>query len=159
LNRVTVTGLFIIALALNKVWIGGPTVDFGKFFLAGAMMRLWEPPLRSRTAAICAFILAASFFTFGLRMAFATCGAYLVIYAALATRPVRLTHDLSYGIYLYAFPVQQVAASWIVAWGGSAWVAATVSLPIVLCLAAASWQFVERPCLSVKGVFGQVQPG
>jgi peptidoglycan/LPS O-acetylase OafA/YrhL len=57
--------------------------------------------------------------------------------------------DLSYGVYIFAFPVQQVAANYIT--GISPVSMMAVTLPVVLCLAYFSWTFVERPALRLKG--------
>lgn len=57
--------------------------------------------------------------------------------------------DLSYGIYLYAFPVQQCIVH---VWGadiGPLWLAALATPPTVF-LAAASWRVIERPALNLK---------
>ena len=57
--------------------------------------------------------------------------------------------DLSFGIYLYAWPVQQLlilaAGPWLNPW--------TLSLAALACsglLAWISWTFVERPILTLK---------
>lgn len=70
---------------------------------------------------------------------------------AQVTWPSRVTAsgDYSYGIYLYAFPVQQtVVALWPtpVAW----WLNILLAAPITLLLAVLSWHFVERPMLALK---------
>jgi len=57
--------------------------------------------------------------------------------------------DFSYGMYLYAFPVQQTLASA----GGAGWshyAYVTVCFGATLLLAVASWHAVERPALSLK---------
>lgn len=57
--------------------------------------------------------------------------------------------DVSYGIYVYAFPVQQVVAQV----GGPATrplVMLAVALPVVYLLALVSWRLVERPALAYK---------
>jgi peptidoglycan/LPS O-acetylase OafA/YrhL len=57
-------------------------------------------------------------------------------------------HDLSYGLYLYGFPVQQwVASQWRDA---SAWQNFALALPLTALLAAASWVCIERPALRLK---------
>ncbi|MBN1203328.1 MAG: acyltransferase [Myxococcaceae bacterium] len=89
----------------------------------------------------------------GFRYAVGSCGAYLVLY--LAFLPSRLADfarygDFSYGVYIYAFPVQQLVTALLggrVAW----WVNAAVSLPVVVGLAALSWHLVEKPALGLKG--------
>lgn len=55
--------------------------------------------------------------------------------------------DFSYGIYIYAWPIQQ-----LVWWKGqSGLVNALCALPIVTALAVASWFLVEKPALRLKG--------
>ena len=57
--------------------------------------------------------------------------------------------DFSYGLYLYAFPIQQLLVLYygrrltIPALFGSA-------LVLTLCVAIVSWYAVERPCLRLK---------
>lgn len=54
-------------------------------------------------------------------------------------------HDYSYGMYIYAFPVQQSVAHYFPDADGYS--AALLSLPVTLIFAALSWHFVERPCI------------
>ena len=89
----------------------------------------------------------------GFRYAVGCCGAYLVLY--LAFLPSRLAGfarrgDFSYGVYIYAFPVQQLVTALL---GGRTewWVNAAISLPVVVALAALSWHLVEQPALRLKG--------
>jgi peptidoglycan/LPS O-acetylase OafA/YrhL len=81
------------------------------------------------------------------------CLAYLVLFAAMKL-PIRSFDkhvDLSYGIYIYAYPVQQVLIIYgLHRLGFPLYVA--VTLAIVLGLAAASWFAVEQPALSLKGL-------
>ena len=63
--------------------------------------------------------------------------------------PIRIERDLSYGVYVLAYPTQQV----LVAVGVGAFglpVLLGLTLAVVLPLAYASWTFVERPALSLK---------
>lgn len=56
--------------------------------------------------------------------------------------------DCSYGMYIYAFPVQQLFSSlypnqmW--------WENLGASFPVTLLLAIFSWKLVEKPCLALK---------
>jgi peptidoglycan/LPS O-acetylase OafA/YrhL len=85
------------------------------------------------------------------------CGALAIAYTTLVIafavpdplRPVTRRGDFSYGVYLWAFPVQQVIAHlWpSVKLGELVPVAAIATLG----LAAASWYLVERPALRLKG--------
>jgi len=56
--------------------------------------------------------------------------------------------DVSYGIYIYAFPVQQSVAA---IWGGIDPLPMTaVAFPVTYALAFLSWRLVERPALGLK---------
>lgn len=155
LNRRVVVGLFAASLLASALWWGGVRVEFATYFLGGATVQLWRPPLRRWAAWLCGGVMAASLATGGLRLACASAGAYLVIYLAVAARPVRVwmpwagRSDLSYGVYLWAFPVQQ-AATLALGDAASWWANVLVSLPVVLGLAALSWHLVEAPALGFK---------
>jgi peptidoglycan/LPS O-acetylase OafA/YrhL len=58
-------------------------------------------------------------------------------------RPGKLPADLSYGVYIYAFPVQQALALWGL-------LNVLTAVAAVLPFAAASWFLVERPALKLK---------
>ena len=79
---------------------------------------------------------------------------YIVLFLAYWQPSViarRLTRhgDVSYGMYIYAFPIQQSVAA---AWTGTVPVIAMFALafPITYAVAFASWQVVERPALRLK---------
>jgi len=58
-------------------------------------------------------------------------------------------NDYSYGVYIYAFPVQQILAIWGVSkWGY--WPYTLVTIAAVAPFAAASWWLVERNALKLK---------
>lgn len=56
--------------------------------------------------------------------------------------------DLSYGLYLFAFPVQQVVLE--LAPAHPAWVDVAVVTTVCLALAYGSWHLVERPALDLR---------
>lgn len=75
---------------------------------------------------------------------------YLVFYVALALPIPRLISqvDLSYGVYLYGWPIQQLLVRhWPEAGVGAHVLMATV---LALVLAYLSWTFVEKPALNLK---------
>lgn len=64
----------------------------------------------------------------------------------------RPTSDVSYGTYIYAFPIQQCIAMLI---PGVTWYAMSgFAIPSVLLLAWLSWHFVEKPAMRLKKHFG-----
>ncbi len=56
--------------------------------------------------------------------------------------------DFSYGIYIYAFPAQQVAIA--LNWGTTPLTNIAVGFALMLPVAAASWYLIERPALELK---------
>jgi peptidoglycan/LPS O-acetylase OafA/YrhL len=77
---------------------------------------------------------------------------YVVLLLAYRTThllrlPSRLG-DYSYGLYIFAFPVQQAISQWLAP--SSGWVMFAIATPIVLALAVASWHLVEAPALTLK---------
>lgn len=77
--------------------------------------------------------------------------AYLVLLAGSSPRlrSVGARRDLSYGLYVYAWPAQQL----VLLLGAAAWPVAAfglVALGLALLLAWASWTWVESPALRLK---------
>jgi peptidoglycan/LPS O-acetylase OafA/YrhL len=113
-------------------------------------------PLRPWLAAAALALWAASaWLPFSSALA-ALAVPYLVVYVAYAAPKAlrRLTRhgDVSYGLYLFAFPVQQ-AIVLVAGRGGLAPLAlAAIAFPITYLLALLSWRVVERPALGLKRV-------
>jgi peptidoglycan/LPS O-acetylase OafA/YrhL len=78
------------------------------------------------------------------------CGGYLLFY--LGTMPFDVLErlkfpDISYGIYLYGWPVESL---WIWYFHGSPWITFLGSTVICCGLGWFSWHFIERPMLAFK---------
>jgi peptidoglycan/LPS O-acetylase OafA/YrhL len=79
-------------------------------------------------------------------LAWPFCLSYLLISVVilLSRKSTLLRSDYSYGIYLYAFPIQQVIERYFSApW----WLNVCLALPATIGAAALSWRFVERPAM------------
>jgi peptidoglycan/LPS O-acetylase OafA/YrhL len=64
---------------------------------------------------------------------------------------VGAVNDYSYGIYIYAFPIQQLLVMWgMNRWGY--WPYALLSVAAVIPLAVASWWLIEKHALKLKGL-------
>ncbi len=155
LNRGTVIVLPVIAAVLlaARRWAPDATPWFYTAFAAGMVVCRARPPLNGWVALGCALLCIASVKWGGYRMITATFGSYAVLWLAL-TPKVRLPDlarwgDVSYGLYIWAFPVQQLAVHLLGNRGG--WgLNIAVSLPIALALAWLSWRFIEAPALRWK---------
>jgi peptidoglycan/LPS O-acetylase OafA/YrhL len=125
-------------------------------FAAGGLMWLWRDRIALRldlaAVALCAWLLALDS---PAQQAIAPVAVtYLVLLAAYRTpaglRALSRRGDVSYGLYLLAFPTQQTIVH---VWGGHEPAPLTliaVSLPITYALAFASWRLVEAPTLRRK---------
>ena len=126
---------------------------FGVMFLAGALIWQYRSRIiisRRYVVAACALLLVSLALP-DYRLIAALPVAYLVmVVGAVVQRPgLRMRNDISYGIYIYAFPVQQVLALWgLWQWGVAAF--AVVSIAATIPLAAASWFLVEKPALRLR---------
>jgi peptidoglycan/LPS O-acetylase OafA/YrhL len=80
-------------------------------------------------------------------------GGYLAIYLALDRRlpalPVTRYGDLSYGLYIYGWPIEEVVTYLS---GGAApwWQVFLLSWPLAALAAFLSWHLVEAPMLRLK---------
>ncbi|KLO43427.1 acyltransferase [Mycobacterium nebraskense] len=122
-------------------------------FSAGALLYQWRDkiPARWSLVTVSLVIVAASSLLPDYRLVAAVPLAYAIIVsgALIHNKRMRLRTDLSYGVYIYAFPIQQLLVI-----GGLSWlnpfaffaVATIATLP----LAAASWFLVEKPARSLK---------
>jgi len=110
-------------------------------------------PCDGRLALAAAAVFVLTLVTRGIRVVFPLVGGYLLLVAAVSPRwPLQRfgRHgDVSYGMYLYGFPVEQTVR-WFA--GPTLSFGAFLALSFVLTLAAAalSWHFVEAPALARK---------
>jgi peptidoglycan/LPS O-acetylase OafA/YrhL len=122
-------------------------------FAAGACMYHWRDviPARWSLVAVSVVIVVAAGLLPDYRVVAALPLAYAVIVSGslIRNRRLQLRTDVSYGLYIYAFPTQQLlAAAGLVFLGPILFfvVSATVALPI----AALSWFAVEKPAMALK---------
>lgn len=164
-RRGVLTGLFALTLLLNALRSGGHLgghwpflieglVGLMPLFLAGAVFYSWRDRIPYHPAVAATALTALALCCLaktGMVFALPTCGAYLLFYAGFSPRG-RMQNfgrrgDLSYGVYLYAFPIQQL----LIEYGQnrlSPPLLFLMALPLASALAALSWRFVEKPFLS-----------
>jgi peptidoglycan/LPS O-acetylase OafA/YrhL len=161
-HRATFPLLFVVATVGVLATSYGPVENFyvvtgsrfGIMFLAGALIHRYRDaiPVAPGLMALAGVAIAASASLPDYRVVAALPVAYLVIcLGALGKSPrLRVRNDLSYGTYIYGFPIQQLlATAGASAWGVPAF--AVVSIAVTLPVAAASWFLVEKPALRLKG--------
>jgi peptidoglycan/LPS O-acetylase OafA/YrhL len=141
-----------IGLVLND-----PIVRLASLFFAGGCFYLFRDCYRftRRGALISAILLLALMFSRRYaELGLATFGAYLLFYFAF--RPMWLTEtfnklpDISYGVYLYGWPVQTLLLAYLPPW--SPWAMLGLACLVVLPVSVLSCYLVEQPMLKLKNV-------
>jgi peptidoglycan/LPS O-acetylase OafA/YrhL len=161
-SRAAVTALAVAGLAWAAVWVTvtspavGAVSVLAAFALAAATYDWRDRLVLSHPVAATAFVacVLAGFGPEWLAVVVWTVGAvYLSFWFAYALPPVGrvLTRfgDASYGLYIWAFPVQQTIVQ-VLGDDIHPWLLVVLATPIVWLLAIASWRLVERPALARK---------
>lgn len=141
-------------LSIFREWVD-PFYGLAAYFFVGGSFYLYRDKIAYKSdfalvAGLCLFIALFSWRASAL--ALALLGGYLLLY--IAFRPIKLLAnfgklpDVSYGVYLYAFPIQKLMY-WY-APSISPWLVFVVAGLLSLILGAISWYAIEKPFLSLK---------
>lgn len=127
-----------------------PWARLAPVFLAGMVFYLYRDriPLSEKFAALCLVMLViGARVDHGMMILWPTFGAYLVMFLAYWPR-LRLHHvakhgDFSYGVYLYAFPIQQLVVKFL---GPTVnpWIVFGLATPMTFVAGFFSWHLVEK---------------
>ena len=120
------------------------------FFITGTLCWVYRERIRLSPWPLVALLASAAALrgTEGFSLAYFALIAYGTLYIGLVPRlPVIEKHDLSYGLYLYGWPMQQLALL-----AGATTVLGNTAIATVFALvcAALSWYLIERPALQWK---------
>lgn len=134
------------------------------YFLSGMVLAFNSDriPFRHWIAGLCLAAMAISAYFGGFFIVTALAGMYLIFYAAYQQN-VKLFHigekvDLSYGVYLYAWPVTMLCILHLRHVMGPYGIIA-IALPITLALSTLSWYLIEAPFLAKKAKLVRKQAG
>lgn len=133
----------------------GAGLRLGSFFLAGAMLRMYaDKVLVDHRLAAASAVTLAVLWPFGLVGALGALPiAYLCLWAgiALPLSHIAQHNDISYGVYVYGYPVGQLLE---LTGAGELPAPAFIALTMlaVLPLSWASWLLVEKPTLRLKSL-------
>ncbi len=158
LRRAWLPFILMLGLTLAAIFVSNISTSIflklASYFLCGALAyagRRWVP-IDFRLFVLALMLLCAANFSHrGLFPALCVFGTYCILY--LAYTPYLKVHgaakygDFSYGIYLYAWPVQQVMYPFTM---NEPLMNALFSLPFVVILAAWSWFLIEKPAMARK---------
>ena len=126
---------------------------FSMMFLSGCVLAQFQERIRISwaAAAVALVLVAASSWMPDYRLLGGPALAYLLVaVGGLVSRErLALRNDISYGVYIYAFPLQQLLATW----GGAnstpllfALLATIVTIPVAML----SWFGLERPMIRMR---------
>lgn len=125
---------------------------FGLHFLSGMAVYLFYPTLNQNTSrtimilAFCLIITKIGFGTESLPFIFTTSALVILICETRTLFFWNRLGDSSYGVYLYAFPVQQLCLLYIPGF----WNSMIVSILVTVSLGFASWHLLEKRALQAK---------
>ncbi len=123
-------------------------------FLVGGLIYLWREKVPLSLAGLAlglaatALLIATPLYKPMLYLVTGWASIVLALAPGLTHRPTEPRADLSYGVYLYGWPVQQaLVALWPLA---GAWLLLVPALALTAIVAALSWYLVEKPALGLK---------
>jgi peptidoglycan/LPS O-acetylase OafA/YrhL len=124
------------------------------FFLAGSAFYVYRNRIpKSRIGLVAALVIVALTLAFGeVYWAMLFCGTYALLFLALSCTGVLtvMGHrvDLSYGVYLYGWPMQQLLLFYT-HMGLSPLALFALAMVLALMVAWVSWTLIERPALKL----------
>jgi len=142
------SGFYKMLTSLNTAFLGG-------YFLLGALAYVNRARIILSPYVLLALIVVSALLhgSAAYALAFSVMFGYLTLLIAYHPQirlPVADRYgDFSYGIYLYAFPVQQILVTHLHA--VSAWQLLIPSLVLTSIAAACSWFLIEKPSMALKG--------
>jgi peptidoglycan/LPS O-acetylase OafA/YrhL len=145
----------VLVLVIHGLFGPGWGPRLAALFLLGASAALYseELILDGRLAGLAAIVATVTLAVGGFVVLGCICYAYLIVWLCLRAPRwswrMAAKNDISYGLYLYAFPIQVLlTVVGVPKLGLVPYIALTVLLTTPL--AIASWLFVERPALRLK---------
>ena len=153
----------VVGIALLNSGYALNMSKLGMFFTMGMSYYLYSDRIklsfRAFLIAIIGLVLGILFGNFILT--FSIFGAYIIFYIAFQKRFIATWYDkigdLSYGIYIMAFPIQQTLVECLgkPTYGYNtlsmnSYLNMLLTLVIVLPLSYLTWHFIEEPCLKLK---------
>jgi peptidoglycan/LPS O-acetylase OafA/YrhL len=146
-----------LRLPWSELLIGDPVpaVRFISLFCSGALLFLWREKLPVSPIVVvgAGLVLVAGMFSPILApIVLCSAGAYLLwVFAFAEIPPLRFFQtapDISYGTYLYGWPIEELLIQYHPDW--TPWVVFVAATALCYALGWVSWTFIEKPALRFK---------
>jgi peptidoglycan/LPS O-acetylase OafA/YrhL len=142
-------------LEMHHIAPGGPyPFRLLTYFLAGVTFYLYQDHIPySRLGLVVSLLTLVATLKLGMIATLPIAGTYILFYIAY-NPTIKLQNfgrkgDISYGIFLYGYLVQQIIAGWF-SFHLAPPMLTLLALPVTYLFAAVSWHFVEKPFLRKK---------
>lgn len=132
-----------------------PAYMLTTYFVAGMIVYLYRDKIKLNLipCIIAMILLVLSVFTNSMKIVMPFALTYVVFYFSF-NKKIKLSsfgtkNDLSYGLYIYAFPIQQIISN--LSNGTEPWyINFLIAFPFTALFAYLSWNLVEKRCLKLK---------
>ncbi|MCW3078719.1 acyltransferase [Segetibacter sp.] len=150
--------LRVYLTAINNYHIKGLDLEilftFGTYFYLGSLLYVFKDKIRFKWfyANILMAIALATVYTFAEAITISIFFAYCFIIVGTSKAVINIEgYNLSYGIYLYAFPIQQLVISYF-GYSINVWLHVAISALLATILGFLSWIFIESPFVRKKAL-------
>lgn len=166
-NKHVVLFLFLFSLYVKNYLITFVPKDFAwvyvpdffnlfLFFAAGMVLYAFKDDIKlsKQYALISLSLLVISFIFGGFTNIFTIFGSYLIVYIAYSKK-IKFYNfakygDFSYGLYIYAFSIQQSVTYFVN--DISVFSNIIISVPLTIFVSYCSWHLIEKPSMKLKNV-------
>lgn len=148
--------MFVLLITLPLLpHLSSYSIPWASFFVVGSFCYVFRSRIiLNIPIALCLtilFLVLIRSFPIAGKYIFPAALAYLLLtigyHPALHFKSFHKIGDYSYGLYIYAWPIQQILSSHPT---GQAVKLFLLSYPLALLVSIASWHFIEGPCLRLK---------
>lgn len=146
-RRAIVASVWLALAAIDYHWPCVQTMWL-LMFASGAAYQTFGVTPKDHFLLLCAAVLPLTLFSHATsEIGLAIAGTYLLLGVGLRETARWKLPDISYGVYLYGWPIQKLL---IMAGVMNPWLLFAVTLPLSIVAGAASWYGVERWALALK---------
>lgn len=147
--------VWVISFRLSETSAAYQYIALFKYFSMGMLVYLFRSKiiLNSYLAILSVIVLLIATYVGYYNLVFIFAGSYLIFYLGFGVKKTLPSFqnkgDFSYGMYIYAFPVQQLI-SFILLSHLTPWLNFLIAAPVTFALSILSWFLVEKKAMKLK---------